>query len=486
MRLNRYLFSMKTNELNSLIEKMVTSEIKKTIMESIEEGKKEVFHIKCDGQPVETFDTQEEAESHLDKYKQDHPGKQFIIEKDVYESDSDMIDKLDEMGQEMEENDTQNMEKKSVKVKSFAEAVLHAKENNIKKIKINGESHDVDECWKKLEEEEGECMECGDMKEQGEDDYLDSAYEDRTHIDDYEGYNDDEDMDDEDDFDDEDEEDVVDEPKKSFRPGVDLGKSFDKLKSMLDEKEECDECGKEVEAMEGFDDYVKKMGSDMKTVEKDRIVKKPETMKESTKRKVRLKESEFIDFISKMVTEAMKGEPGIPGIPGVTVTKKAQAGSKKENDQHNAEVEKKMKDYLSFDGNDNPEFPKQIGGDKMAVNNTEEEEETVEDNRGRMMVDINYDQEPSETFKKRAKDSLEGSTRLGNPKDAANSIPSKVGEKVKKDGEKLQKIKKEEPRYNKEAQPIKNLKESKFKMSSLVEEDIKKIKKLETYNKKTQ
>lgn len=535
---------MKPNEFNSLIQEILTEQVKNAIIESISEGKKEVFHIKCDGEPVDTFNTKEEAEAHLDIYKKQHPGKQFIIEKSVYESDVDMIDKLDEMGQQLEEKENQNMEKTPVKVKSIAEAILHAKENNKKKIKINNESYDVDEYWKRLQEEEGldendECMECGEMKEEDEKECKHCGGTGKHGDDDCEKCN------------------GNGKQKKELMKSIDLNKSFEKFKSMKNmmddpvkwQKKERED--RNLDLPEGFDDYVKKMGDDMKTSKNDRIVKEPDTVKESEdekitlwyvtndkdhvknisktekdaekfldkalkgngsvhrkkvskkdyddekitvsniknineNKKIRLKESEFVNLISKIVTEAMKGQPGIPGIPGVTVTKKAQEASKKESDSNTSDVEKKMKDYLSFDGNDNPEFPNQIGGDKMAVNNTEDQDETVEDNRGRMMVDLDYDTEPSETFKKRVDAALNGDSKMGNPKDAANAIPSKLGTKIKKDGERAQKLKKEEPLYHKEPAPIRNVNESGLKMDTLINEEIEKIKKLTQYNKKTQ
>lgn len=514
---------MKTNEFNNLVQDILKEQVKNVILESINGVKKEVFHIKCDGEPVDTFDTEEDAEAHLDIYKKDHPGKQFIIEKGVYESDIDMIDKLDEMGQQLEEKENQNMEKNTVKVKSIAEAILHAKENNKKTIKINNETYDVQEYWKKLEEQEG----IGEVDEEMSFDHRDMKIEKMEQIaktapdwvsavaklEDY-GVNSNVAQSIASKFHSSSKEDsnipndtkkIFDDAvskfpntmkklndKKEIKPGVDLGKSFDKFKLNLDEKEEeCDECGdmKEGEQTEGFDEYVKKQEKDNKSgvcTKCGKEVCECGDLNESSKKKLRIKESQFIHLINNMVTEAMKGQPGIPGIPGVTVTKKAQSGSKKENDAYISDVEKKMKDHLSFDGNDNPEFPNQIGGNKMAVNNTEEQDETVEDNRGRTSVDINYDNEPSERFKKRAKMSLEGSIELGNPKDAANTIPSKVGEKVIKKGERVQKLKKEEPFYHKEPTPIKSISESNFKLSPLVSDEIEKIKKLTKYNKKTQ
>lgn len=434
---------MKTNELNNLVENIIQNEVKKTIIESVGGNKNEVFHIMCDNQPVDTFSNEDEAKHHLNIYKKNHPEKEFIIEKSTYESHDDMIDKLDEMGEELEEqNINENMEKKSFKVKSLAEAILHAKENGIKKINVAGKSYDVSEAWKTLHEEEGApCPKCGEVVCE-----CDEIKEDK----------------------------------------FDLGKAIDKLKKEDDSEEECQECGKgKYELPEGFDEYVKKMGTDTKTSEKDRIVKEPETVTESKSKKIRLKETDFINLVTKMVNEAINTGSG-NGVPGISVTKKAQNGSKKENDEYAKEVEKKMKDYLSFDGNDNPEFPNQIGGDKMAVQNGEEEEEIVDDNRGRMMVDINYDNEPSETFKKRADDALNGSSKMGNPKDAANTVPSKLGKKIKKEGEKLQKIKKEEPLYNKEPAPIRSVNETKTEIDSNIKEEFEKIKKLAGYNKKTQ
>jgi hypothetical protein len=80
-------------------------------------------------------------------------------------------------------------------------------------------------------------------------------------------------------------------------------------------------------------------------------------MYESKTKKLRLKESELISLITKMVSES---------IPGLEAAKNSHRESGKENNVHLADVDKKMKDYLSFNGNDNPEFPKAIGkGDKV-------------------------------------------------------------------------------------------------------------------------
>jgi hypothetical protein len=215
-------------------------------------------------------------------------------------------------------------------------------------------------------------------------------------------------------------------------------------------------------------------------------------MKESTKKKLRLKESELVSLIRNMVTEAAKGEPGIPGIPGVTVTKKAQSGSKKENEEYAKELSTKLKNYLNFDGNDNPEFPKPIGkGDKMAFRNTSENEKKIEDKRGETASDLSFDYEPSEGFKQRIKKSLEGDSTMGNSSDAGNVVKDKVGSKiVDKTKRKIEnnKKKKEVSWGHSWENPsdARIVKESNNKLSNILKEELEKINKLSFYNKKTQ
>jgi hypothetical protein len=91
---------MKMKDINTIIENTIYNHVKSVIMEESEKGNKEVYHIKCEGEPIATFDTEEEANEELPKYKKSHPDKELIIEKGVYESHGDMIDKLDSMGEE--------------------------------------------------------------------------------------------------------------------------------------------------------------------------------------------------------------------------------------------------------------------------------------------------------------------------------------------------------------------------------------------------
>jgi hypothetical protein len=405
---------MKVNELNALIENIVTAEVKKMISEQ-SEGKKEVFHVICDGEPVDTFDTQEEAQEHVDLLKQDHPGKQFIIEKAAYESDEDMITKLDEMGDQLE-NETENMENTQMDEK------LHGNQSKLDKNK-NGK--------------------------------LDSD-------------------------------------------------DFKKLRGQTDEEEECDECGSGYMEEEEYqsEDACPKCGKELCECGMGMY----ESVDKKKKKKLRLKESELINLIKTMVSESINGEPGTAGTPGIVFTKKAQQGSKKENAQALADVDKKMKDYLNFDGNDHSEFPHQNGmaTKKAAIVNTDEQDEEVAKNFAGLQ-NLDYDLEPSQQFKDRLKKAIEGHTTMGNAPttEKASIKPSNGGEKGKEAKEKegnhiqtpetakkinkqvkdRQKDKDERVLYPKESVPVN---ESKVNFKNILTEEINKMKNLSIYNKKTQ
>ena len=101
---------MKVSELNQLIENIVSEEIKKTIIKESEGNKYEVYHITCEGEPLATFNTEDEAKEQLPKYKKSQKGE-LIIEKGVYESYGDMLEKLDQMGEQLEEKENTNIPK---------------------------------------------------------------------------------------------------------------------------------------------------------------------------------------------------------------------------------------------------------------------------------------------------------------------------------------------------------------------------------------
>jgi hypothetical protein len=375
---------MKISELKQIIESAVSEEVKKTIIEQVEEGKMEKYHIKCEGVPLATFETEQDAQDALPDYKEKHPGKELIIEKGVYESHDDMMNKLDEMNDQLEE--TENMENtQPMEGNEFSGALKAAREAGEKTFTVDGKEYDVEECWSKQMEEEEECDECG------------GSY-------------------------------------------------------MEEEKKVCEKCGKE-------------------------LCECGPMMNESKKKVLRLTESELTQLIVKMVNES---------VPGLKAYESAHKDSGKENKANLSSVDQKIKKSMSVEGNDNPEFPKQIGkGEKVARQNTKEQDEEVAKNFAGLQ-NIEYDVEPSEQFKKRLKMAIEGDKLMGNSsKDVANVVPSEVAvEKMEKQMKDREEDKEERVIYKKEAVPT--LSESKVSFSNVLNEEIEKMKKISTYNKKTQ
>lgn len=439
MKLIRYLFSMKQNELKNIIENTIFNEVKKRIIKESEGDQMEVYHVSCEGEPVETFKTEEDAKDFVEKNKEKFNGKELIIDKKAYESHDDMIDKLDEMGDKYEQNENETMENQEPKEgNAFTDALLKAKENGDDKFTVDGKEYDVKESWQELAEEslfedsEGQCEECGDG----------SVMEGENMCSECGGMLN--------------EEGVCDECKGPMSMSEEKGMCSE-CGGMLNEEGQCDECG---------------MGLGMA---------------ESKKKTLKLTESELVSLIGKMVNEAMKGEPGTPGVPGLTHTKNVQKISGKENQAHLNDVGKKIKDYLNIDGSDNPEFPKQNGkGEKMAIHNTSEENEYVEDTRGYGLEDLNYDNEPSENFKKRLKAALEGDSKMGNSHDAVNVIKTDTGKNLVTKAERKDKKEKKFPMYVKDPQPTTTVSENKVSFQNVLNEEIQKMKKLTEYNKKTQ
>jgi len=406
---------MKVSELTTIIENIVSNEIRKTIMEE-NNGKKEVYHIKCEGIPLATFESEEEATDALPDYKAKHNDGELIIEKGVYESHDDMMDKLDEMNDQLEETENmENIEKQPMEGNAFSGALAAAKLKGDEEFKVGDKEYDVKE------------------EKEGDDDFENMLRGRRKH---------------------------------SY---VDKGEETPD--EMAEEKKSCEKCGKEICECGGG-------------------------MYESKKKTVRLTETELTNLIAKMVSES---------IPGLQAAEKSHLESGKENKAHLADVETKMKKLASFDGNDNPEFPKAIGkGEKVARKNTPEQEDEIAKNYAGL-ENLEYDIEPSEQFKKRLKMAIEGDTLMGNGKvtEPASIKPSNGAEKGKeakeKEGNHIQtpetakKIEKqvkdrEEDKknrvlYSKEKVPVS---ESKVNFSSVLDNEIKKMKNISEYNKKTQ
>jgi hypothetical protein len=566
---------MNVSELDSIIENVISNEIKKSILNEAIGEKHVVYHVTCEGEPIETFKTEEEANNYIENNK-DHK-KKLLVDKQVYESHSDMIEKLDRMGEELEEKENTNMQT-TPKFKSLNEALTHAKENGHKKVKIQNEIYDVNEYWKQLEEEETidtlesegeeECKECGNSymeeteisedevnqfkskiaqkleKELGrepsrqelikaitdllakqikDDEEMIGSHEQETD----ETY-DEEGMDietghynDEDDFEDmlrgrrkkhsypakTDDENNLEDMTKRAEKGDSTDLALHMMKNGLHEEKMCNECG--VGYMNEETGCCNECGAPYQQMDEGCCTKCGKEvcecgggMYESKKKTLRLTETELVNLINKMVSES---------IPGMETYKKAHTESGKQNKSEiDAAMADVTKNHINIDGSDKPEFPHQNGkGEKVAVNNTKEEDEVLDDNRGRNPFDLTYDIEPSKEFKDRLKKAIEGHSTMGNapttvntnvkpsngaklgeqPKDKdGNVIPTpETGDKFEKGSKRKIEIKKKEPLYKKEPTPVKNVSESKtFQMSSVLEEEVRKMKSLTSYNKKTQ
>ena len=105
--------------------------------------------------------------------------------------------------------------------------------------------------------------------------------------------------------------------------------------------------------------------------------------------------------LDKLVAEAISGEK---------VTKKAQGTSKTQNKAYYKDVEKKMSEY---DGDLKQEDENAIEPKKTNIEGEEKEyHDDMEIRNGQEMIE--YDREPSDMFKDRAKKALEGDSSMGN------------------------------------------------------------------------
>ena len=169
-------------------------------------------------------------------------------------------------------------------------------------------------------------------------------------------------------------------------------------------------------------------------------------------------------------------------VPGLTAFQKAHKESGSQNNEALSDVEKRIKDYLTFDGNDNPEFPGHNKGEVEARQTTDDEADEIADNRGGGLEDLDYDVEPSDKFKERLEMSLKGDAKMGNgQKDAGNVIPSDLGDKMIKKVKRKKEAKEEAPMYVKDPAPFRNVNES-----VVISEEVKRMKEMFSYNKKTQ
>jgi len=401
---------MKVSELNKIIEETISQEIKDTILKE-GSGDKTAYCIKCEGEYVEVCDTKEEADQKCEEYNKNNPDKDFVVEIETYESKQDLLDKLDQLGEELDSKDM----KKDHSIEELeqdqnesafvlaADAAKDAGKDEFEFPKGSGKMHPV--TIKTDIDEKEECQECGDKMYEDEEGIVEPLYEGQ-----------------------------------------------------------CEDCGKQLCECGGMDE---------------------ESINETKEPKVlRLSESQLIDMISKLVNEAV--------TPGLKAVKDSHKLSNKETKEHMANVDKKLKKALSIEGNDNPEFPNASGkgeiDPKKVVHNTEEQDEEMSMERGENPLDLDYDHEPSEEFKDRVKKALEGDSTMGNA-DGGNTIPTETGKNLAKTAEKRKERYENQPMYKKDIQPVKVVKEElneSEENTNVLEEEIQRLKDLSNYNEKTQ
>lgn len=445
---------MKTEDLKNIIKESINREIKKAILENISE---EVFIIKNkEGEPIEQFETEEEAEKALEVYKKEHPDQELIIEKGKKLS----FEELDTMSEKLESmeniNETQHKGHfTSAQVMKLAkkagDVVVDAEDDLMELCEMYGEKipahrvfeilddYDMPELKSKIKVKKAE------PKEEAEPTEGNAFSAARA---------------------------------KAIKNGEDEftvdGETYPVTdadpEEAMDEEEECMECGDGSMKEEGV---CEKCGKELCECG---------PMMNESKDKIRLSESQLIDLIKKMVNEA---------IPGVEKQQDVHKASGQQNKDALSDVEKKIMDFLNFDGNDNPEFPHQIGGEVKARRADEKELEDVADTRGGGLEDLDYDIEPSKETQERHEMALKGDSKMGNSQDAAGVIKTKTGENLAKKAER--KRKKEKGAHTvswghsfTEPADVKSVNESEDASKKIISEEIQRMKEMASYNKKTQ
>ena len=416
---------MKVSEIKQLIESIVTDEVRKTIMEE-SEGNKEVYHIKCEGIPLGTYNSQEEAENDMDKFKEMHPGKELIIEKGVYESHHDMLDKLDEMNDQLEETDNmENTEMQPEEGNAFGGALAAAKLKGDDEFKVGDKEYDV--------KEEEDCEECGgsymEEEEEGGDDFEEMLRGRRK--------------------------------KHSY---VDNGEETPD--EMGEEKKCCEKCGKEMCECGGGGMY------------------------ESKKKTLRLSETELTKMIAQMVSESIPGldaakkshtESGKENKANIAAVEKKIAATMKFDGNDNPEFPKAIGKGEKVARKNTPAQEDEIKKNFAGLENLDYDIEPSQQFKDRLKKSIEGHSTTGNaptTEKTDVKPS--NGAKLGEePKDKdGNVIPTpETAKGIEKQVKDRQKDKDNRELYNKQAVPVK---------SKSINEEVDKMKKMFNYNKKTQ
>lgn len=236
--------------------------------------------------------------------------------------------------------------------------------------------------------------------------------------------------------------------------------------------------------------------------------------KKNNKQSLQLTEDELIDVIEKLVSEEIEKSNIRSGYKpkGLSQYEKSVGQSKKDSDEYISSVTKKMKEYLK-DGSkggyetDPKSFPAGNGQlakmDKMAYKNSKDAEDYIENFSAAGLENLDYDEiKPNEEW---VSSNMEGSSKTGNNPKWANAVETDVNKKRNAVRKKnlLGKLKGEEG-YNKLPQPVydseknktddkkeidrifKNLESIEDKKDKMIREEFQKINRLVSYKQKTQ
>jgi hypothetical protein len=421
---------MKVSEIKQLIESIVTDEVRKTIMEEAE-GKKEVYHIKCEGIPLGTYESEEDAEKDMDKFKKEHPGKELIIEKGIYDSQEDMIDKLDEMNDQLEEtDDMENTEMQPEEGNAFSGALAAAKLKGEKEFKVGDKEYDV--------KEEEECDECGsgymEEEEEGDDDFEEMLRGRRR--------------------------------KHSY---VDKGEETPE--DMNENKQMCSECGNMLTAEGECNECGNKMY-------------------ESKKKKIRLSETELTKMIAKMVSESIPGldaakkahtESGKENKANISAVEKKIAATMKFDGNDNPEFPKAIGKGEKVARKNTTAQEDEIKKNFAGLENLDYDIEPDAKFKDRLKkaIEGHTTMGNAPTTEKTDVKPSNGAKLGEEPKDKdGNVIPTpETAKGIEKQVKDRQKDKDNRELYNKQAVPVK---------TKSINEEVEKMKKMFNYNKKTQ
>jgi len=226
----------------------------------------------------------------------------------------------------------------------------------------------------------------------------------------------------------------------------------------------------------------------LKSVIREEISKKisKTQLKESLKNRITrnlLNEKAFYNTGEFKYEKPTKLPGEIKSMPGMKQTDSTLKKSKSTNNEYLKHFDKKIKNYLDFEGNSHPEFPHQNNSKtdykSPMYRNTGEDQEFIDDFRGMGLEDAN-----GADMLDRMDDYLSGSQETGNAqtgkdgKALGNVVPSKTGDRIKK------KVKRKKEKIAKQKSKMTNLRgmTPDVQTTTTVKEEVKRMKGLIKYS----